>query len=217
MSFLKDVVQVLAEGIPVWLRSVLVTLCIIFVGLWSLGINVQSIRDAMYFRDVRKNSILLSNRAEKDGDNTVDVSAEELYRRLKNSGVNVIGISVVSFEPEIQPKVLKVIAKDGNSDFERTIVVGSERYLNGGALNLFIANREGMNYMNNVSEARIIKEIGVESVIAMPIIYNSICVGSMIVFLDDKMGSIQPKEYDYISGCTKIEVHEILDKLYYNF
>lgn len=217
MTFVKDIIAVLAEGIPVWLRSVFIAMCIVLIGMWALGFNLNNIREVMYLNKVRKNSILLSKRSSKDKNETVNASAEELYDRLKKSDVSVIGISVVSFEPEIQPKVLKVIARDGDSDFKRTIVIGSERYLNGGALSLFLANREGINYMSNISKARILTDIGVESVIAMPIIYNNICVGSMVVFLGDNIETVEQERYEYINGCTKIETHQILENLYYNY
>jgi hypothetical protein len=217
VTFVKDIIAVLAEGIPVWLRSVFIAMCIVLIGMWALGFNLNNIREVMYLNDIRKNSLLLSKRSAKDNNETVNTSAEELYNRLKKGDVSVIGISVVSFEPEIQPKVLKVIARDGDSDFKRTIVIGSERYLNGGALSLFLANREGINYMSNISNARILKDIGVESVIAMPIIYNNICVGSMVVFLGDNIETVNQERYEYINGCTKIETHQILENLYYNY
>lgn len=217
MSFLKDFFQILVEGVPVWLRSVLVTICVIIAGMWVLGVNVDSVKATMYLNDVRKNSILLSTRAEKDKNLIVNESVENLYSKLCFNEVDIIGVSVVSFEPEIQPKILKVIAKDGNPDFERTIVVGTERYLDGGSLNLFLANREGISYMNNVSDNKMIMRIGVKSVMAMPIIYNGICLGSMIVFLGEETTMIDVNEYKDIVSITKVEVHQILDKLYYNY
>ena len=215
MTIIKDIVTVLAEGIPAWLRGLFIALCILLIGLWALGFNYETYKSAKYLQEIKDNSILLSNRSLKDKNVQVDESAEQLYIKLSHE-YNVIGVSVVSFEPEIQPKVLKVIAKDGNKDFERAIVVGSERYLSGGVMSLFLANREGINYMSNVIESRLVKEIGVKSVIAMPIIYRGICVGSVVLFLGDSVEMIDEQEYEYLNGSTKIETHQILEKLYYS-
>tara|TARA_R110002020_G_scaffold300211_4_gene515872 strand:- start:533 stop:1180 length:648 start_codon:yes stop_codon:yes gene_type:complete len=214
MDFVKDIVVSLAEGIPVWLRSTFIILIILIGGMWALGFNYQNIRDILFLNDVRKNSILLSKRSSRDGDKVVKKSAKKLYSKLCSEN-DLIGVSVISFEPEIQPKVLKVIARDGNRDFEKTIQVGSERYLSGGAKSLFISNREGMTFMTNISKNKILQEIGVESAVSIPIIYRNICVGSFVLFFIKHIEEISDDEYEYITGSVKIEIHQILEDLYY--
>lgn len=214
VNYFKDVVVVLSDGIPVWLKSLLLALTILFIGAWALGFNYEAYRAALYLREIDNNSILLSKRSDRDRDVTVNESAEELYRTLSRN-TDVIGVGVISLEPEIQPKIIKVIAKDGNKDFERIIRVGSETYISGDAMSLFIANREGITYVKNVTKKKLIMDIGVKSVISMPILYRGICVGSIIVFLGKDIENVNEEEFEFINGNIKIEVHEILENLYY--
>lgn len=215
MTIVKDVVIVLVDGIPVWLKSVLSTVAIIIFGLWALGFDYQSAVDAKKLKHMRENSILLSKRANKDKKNIVDSSAKKVYEKLGDSQ-GLMGVSIISFEPEIQPKVLKVIARDGDKEFKKAIVVGSETYLSGAAMSLFLANREGINYMSKEIKTKILKDIGIKSIVSTPIIYRGICIGSMVLYFDREITDIGVDDYEYINGTCKIETHQILEVLYYS-
>ena len=164
MEFLKELAIRLSEDVPVWLRSILIVLIIVFSGMWALGFNYQNIRDIVFLNNVRRNSILLSKRSCREDNETVDASAKKIYKKMCDTH-GMIGVSIISFEPEIQPKVLKVISREGDSNFEKTIQVGSERYLSGGAKSLFIANREGIIFLKNIEKNKLLKDIGVKSAI----------------------------------------------------
>lgn len=216
MDFLKELALKLAEDIPSWTRSICIFMIIIFGGLKLIGVSPENIERIVDAIDVVLNNktILLSARSDKDKNKTVNEAAESLYEKIRDD-YGAVGVSIISFEPELQPKLLKVISREGSKTFDRTVEVGSERYLQGGSKDIFITNREGITSLYNLHDNKILMDIGIVSIISMPIMYRQNCVGSVMIFLSKSKSEINPNDYLYVEGSMKIEVNHILNELYF--
>tara|TARA_R110000744_G_scaffold7342_3_gene25334 strand:- start:17507 stop:18157 length:651 start_codon:yes stop_codon:yes gene_type:complete len=213
MTIIKDVALKLIEGIPSWLRGAILTLMVVFGGMYFLGFNYDNFRVAQQVTQIKKQSILLSGRSAKDSNEFANKIVTEVYEMTESYGVALFGL-----EPDYIPKVIKVVARDGARIFKDYVEVGKKTHISSRLPNVYLSLREGLSYKQNLAsdgECKLM-DMGVRSMIAHPIVYRGITIGTMIVFLDRPLESYSVEELEEMDGEIRMACVVIVEKLYYN-
>jgi hypothetical protein len=207
----KTIVEKLADGIHPIFKGMLLMLIIVFSFMYFTGFNWNVISKAKYVVEMENNSILLDKRAKKYGYEVVNDAAHNVYIES-----NAFGVCVLGAEPEIQARVLKVIARDGEREFKEKIRVGLIMDINTQEPDTWMALRSNIHYTKNVDSDDAMYGHGIRSVIAVPISYQGIVVGTIMVFMEKNISDYSEKEIDIIVSKTKNESLNISKELYYS-
>jgi hypothetical protein len=216
IAAIKEVMIKLMDDIPVIIRGALLTL-IVIVGLGVVvikvtGITPQSIRTAQQVIEIEDNSILLNKRCKKYGYGIVDDAATKLFKEVNGT----FGVAILGAEPEMQARILRVVARDGIKLFNEVYRSGSTVDIDSQVPREWLSMRSSIPHIQNVSETGTVYPYGVRSMIAFPIEYQTVVIGTIMIFLDKSLGSYSDKEMGVIVAKARNEADTISRKLYYD-
>ena len=215
VTAIKEIILSLMDGIHPILKGVLVTIMVfaaITIGfIQYTGIDADSLRTARTVIEIKSHSILLDKRCKKYGYDVVDKSAEDLY--IHNS---CLGVAIFGAEPEMQARLLKVVARDGIKEITDLVKVGSSIDIDSQASQTWASMRASIHHSENLSEHQLVWRCGVKSIIAYPIEYQNAVVGTIIMFLDKKIEEYTEREMKINIGNMRNQAILISKEMYYS-
>lgn len=211
MTIIKDVALKLIEGIPSWLRGAILTLMVVFGGMYFLGFNYDNYRVAREVTQIKKQSILLSGRSAKDSNEFANKIVTEVYEMTESYGVALFGL-----EPEYIPKVIKVVARDGDKIFKDYVEIGNRYHINSTIPETYMSLREGLTHRKNVVLHEGERGDPFKSFITHPIVYRGITVGALTVFLEKRLEEYTEHEMQKFDAELRMACVAISEELYYS-
>jgi len=211
MKEVFDFLKSLTVGIPPTIRGGILVLIVICSTMYFMGFNIDSIDKIRADYEITESSIKLSNRIKKDESDVVTQMSHQIFADMDQ----IMGVAIFEFSPTLSPRVIKVITRDGESDFEDFFRLGREFHIGSTVPTMYGSIREGFPYINDKDDHYWIKDLHCESVISVAIMYRGICVGNIMVFLDKKLDAYGDEEIKYVVGNLTNHSLNIVEHLYY--
>lgn len=206
-----DFLKTLTLGIPSYIRGGILVLITLFVFLYFMGFNVEFIQQMRQRSEITESSIKLSKRIEKDDTDILHNVSHQIFKDVDD----ILGVAIFELSPTLSPRVLKVITRDGEEDFEKFFKVGREFHIGSTVPTMYGSIREGFPYVNDTDDHYWLRDLHCESVVSVAIMYRNICVGNIMVFLDKKLDKYEDQDLKYIVGNISNQSINIVEQLYY--
>jgi len=212
MKEVFDFLKQLTLGMPSYMRGGILVFITICVSLYFMGFDVDTIRKIRQQHEITESSIKLSNRIKRDDSDILNTVSHEIFEDIHD----IQGVAIFEMSPTLSPRVIKVVTRDGNSDFKDFFKVGRKFHIGSTLPKMYSYNREGFRYVDDTDDHYWLKDIiKCESVVSVSIMYRNICVGNIMVFLDKKLNKYDEKDLDYIIGNISNQSVNIVEQLYY--
>ena len=211
IDLVKSMCLKLIDGISPVFRGMILMLIIVLAFMWATGFNYSNFVLSQQVIENQKVSILLSKRSDFDK----DVFANEIVREVYNT-TGVYGVALFGLEPEYIPKVIHAIAKEGVKEFKQYIQIGKKYHINSTLPETYMSLREGLTHKKNVSPEVIADGAGFRSFITHPVVYRGITVGSLAVFLENKLETYSDLEVRRYDAELRMACVSISEEFYYS-